>query len=246
MARSAPWPPWWPAPEKTLGVLPLGTLNHFAKDLGIPLDLPGAVRTAVHGEVHVVDVGEVNGRVFLNNSGLGIYPKIVARRETEQAKLGRAKWPAFLSATYQALRRYPYLTLQVRLEGQERRWKTAFIFIGNNEYQVSGLGFGGRACLNAGKLGFYLANRTGRLGLFRLAFRALIGRLNGAKDFETFCIDEACIETTRRHHRGLLVATDGEVNRMDSPLRYRIRPGALKVAVPPAAAGADPKKEKAS
>ncbi len=214
---------------KTLGILPLGTLNHFAKDLGIPLDLAGAVRTIARGRVAAVDVGEVNGRVFINNSGLGIYPKIVSQREVEQARLGRGKWPAFVSAALQAFRRYPFLHLRVRVEGEERSRKTAFIFIGNNEYEVTGWNLGGRACLNAGKLGFYLANRTGRFGLIRLAFRALIGRLNQAKDFEAFCIDEARIESAKRT---LLVATDGEVNRMAPPLHYRIRPSALRVLVP--------------
>src|SRR5512141_2280718 len=86
----------------TLGVLPLGTLNHFAKDLGVPLDLEGAVRTVVQGRVAEVDVGEVNGRVFVNNSGLGIYPQIVAEREAEQERRGTGKWAAFARAALDA------------------------------------------------------------------------------------------------------------------------------------------------
>lgn len=214
---------------RTLGVLPLGTLNHFAKDLGIPLDLEGAVRTVVHGRVSAVDVGEVNGRVFLNNSGLGIYPQIVAQREAERKWRGSGKWPAFARAAFNAFRRYPFLKLRACLEGEKRLLKTAFVFVGNNEYEVTGLNFGGRTCLHAGKLGFYVANRTGRWGLLRLAVRALVGRLSQADDFETFCIDEAQIESRKRT---LLVTTDGEVTRMEPPLRYRIRPRALRVLVP--------------
>ncbi len=214
---------------RTLGVLPLGTLNHFAKDVGIPLDLDGAVRTVVHGRVSEVDVGEVNGRVFLNNSGLGIYPQIVEEREAEQERRGSGKWPAFARAALNAFRRYPFLKLRVSLEGEERLLKTAFVFVGNNEYEVTGLNFGGRTCLNAGKLGFYVANRTGRFGLLRLAFRALVGRLSQADDFEIFCISEAEIESRKRT---LLVSTDGEVTRMEPPLHFRIRPQALRVLVP--------------
>ena len=81
--------------EKTFGVLPFGTLNHFAKDLHIPLDLPGAVRTIIEHHVTAVDVGEVNGRVFVNNSSLGIYPHIVHRRAVEQVRLKLGKWSAF-------------------------------------------------------------------------------------------------------------------------------------------------------
>lgn len=214
---------------RTLGVLPLGTLNHFAKDLGIPLDLPGAVETAARGSVRGVDVGEVNGRVFVNNSGLGLYPRIVSKREEEQKSKGTGKWPAFARATVDAFRYYPFLHLRIHLDGEERALKTAFIFVGNNEYEVAGLSFGGRACLNSGKLGFYLANRTGRLGILRLACRALFGRVDEAPDFERFCVDEIRIQSGKR---SLLVATDGEVTRMRTPLHYRIRPGALRVLVP--------------
>jgi diacylglycerol kinase family enzyme len=215
--------------DKTLGVLPLGTLNHFAKDLGIPLDLKDAVRIVAHGRVSVVDVGEVNGRMFVNNSGLGIYPQVVAQREAEQQRHGTRKWPAFARAALNAFRRYPFLKLRVHLEGEERLLKTAFVFVGNNEYEVTGLNIGGRACLSAGKLGFYVANGTSRFGLLRLAFRAMVGRLNQARDFEAFCIDEARIESGKAT---LLVTTDGEVTRMKPPLLYRIRPRALRVLVP--------------
>jgi diacylglycerol kinase family enzyme len=215
--------------DKILGVLPIGTLNHFAKDLGIPLDLETAVRTIKEGEVAAVDAGEVNGRIFINNSSLGIYPQIVSRREAQQERLARGKWPAFLWATVQAFRRFPFLDLQVTFEGQQLARKTAFLFVGNNEYEIAGFKLGSRACLNAGSLGLYLSHGTGRLGLFRLALHALFGRVDQAKDFEAFCVAEARIETSRRR---LLIARDGEVEWMDTPLQYRIRPAALRVLVP--------------
>jgi diacylglycerol kinase family enzyme len=187
------------------------------------------VKAAVHGTPALIDVGEVNGCTFVNNSGLGLYPAIVAHRELQQERQGRSKWPAFARAVVNAFRRYPFMTLRVSLEGQERAFKSAFVFVGNNEYQVSALNFGGRACMNGGKLGFYFGNRTGRLGLLRLALRALVGRLNQAKDFEAFCVEHARVESRRRT---ILVSTDGEVNRMAPPLEFRIRPGALRVNVP--------------
>lgn len=217
-----------------LGVLPLGTLNHFAKDLGIPLNLEDAVHTILHGQAIRVDVGEVNGRIFVNNSGLGLYPKIVHHREEQQEQHGSKKWPAFARAALYAFRRYPFLKLRLKLEGRERVFKTPFVFVGNNEYQVTGLGFGGRTCMNNGKLGLYLGNRTSRLGLVRLALRAMVGRLQEAKDFETFCIDHVRIESGKNT---LLVSVDGEVTRMTLPLHYRIRPGALRVLVPPETGG---------
>ena len=77
------------------GVLPLGTLNHFAKDLGVPLELADAVALLASGRPKRVDVGEVNGRIFVNNSSLGLYPDIVRDRERQQKRLGRGKWLAF-------------------------------------------------------------------------------------------------------------------------------------------------------
>jgi diacylglycerol kinase family enzyme len=214
---------------KEMGVLPIGTLNHFAKDLGIPLDLEAAVRTIKEGMIAAVDTGEVNGRVFINNSSLGIYPQIVSSREAQQERLARGKWPAFLWATVQAFRRFPFLDLRVTFEGQQLSRKTSFLFVGNNEYEIAGFKLGSRACLNAGRLGLYLSHGTGRLGLFRLALHALFGRVDQAKDFEAFCVTEARIETSRRR---LLVARDGEVECIETPLQYRIRPGALRVFVP--------------
>jgi diacylglycerol kinase family enzyme len=215
--------------DKVLGVLPVGTLNHFAKDLGVPLDLETAVRTIKDGEIAAVDVGEVNGRIFINNSSLGIYPQIVSRREAQQQRLARGKWPAFFWATIQALRRFPFLDLRITFEGQQIFRRTAFLFVGNNEYEIAGFNLGSRTCVNAGKLGLYLSHRTGRFGLFRLAFHALFGRVDQEKDFDAFCVTEARIETRKSR---LLVALDGEVERMETPLQYRIRPAALHVLVP--------------
>ena len=215
--------------DKILGVLPIGTLNHFAKDLGLPLDLETAVQTIKGGETAAVDAGEVNGRIFINNSSLGIYPQIVSRREAQQERLARGKWPAFLWATIQAFRRFPFIDLQVTFEGKQLARKTAFLFVGNNEYEIAGFKLGSRVCLDAGRLGLYLSHGTGRLGLFRLALHALFGRVDQAKDFEAFCVTEARIET---RHRRLLVARDGEVEWMKTPLHYRTRPAALRVLVP--------------
>ena len=214
---------------KILGVLPVGTLNHFAKDLGIPLDLETAIRTIKEGNTTAVDVGEVNGRIFINNSNLGIYPQIVSRREAQQQRLARGKWLAFFWATVQALRRFPFLDLRIAFEGEEIVRRTAFLFVGNNEYRIAGFNLGSRACVNAGKLGLYLSRGTGRFGLFRLAFHALFGRVDQAKDFDVFCVTEARVETRKRR---LLVACDGEVERMETPFHYRIRPAALRVLVP--------------
>jgi diacylglycerol kinase family enzyme len=213
-----------------LGVLPMGTLNHFAKDAGIPLELDAAIANIAGGVRKAVDVGEVNDRIFLNNSSLGLYPDIVRDREKQQTRLGRGKWLAALWATLGALRRYPFLSIRLALDdGSEHARRTPFVFIGNNAYTMQGFNIGARAALDGGKLSLYVAQRPGRLALFRLGWSALCGRLAQERDFDVISAEQLQIDT--RHTR-LRVATDGEVTVMATPLRYRIRPGALCVIVP--------------
>jgi diacylglycerol kinase family enzyme len=211
------------------GVLPLGTLNHFAKDLGMPLVLEDAVRAIAAGRQKQVDVGEVNGRIFLNNSSLGLYPDIVHDREKQQRRLGRGKWLSALWASISALRRYPFLSVRLAVNGERLARRTPFVFIGNNEYLMEGLAIGERARLDAGVLSLYVAQRPGRLGLLRFALRALFGKLAHERDFDVLVSPEMEIETRRSQ---IMVATDGEIHMMQTPLRYRVRPGALTVIVP--------------
>jgi diacylglycerol kinase family enzyme len=216
--------------RRALGVLPLGTLNHFARDLGIPTDLEAAVRTIFTGQIARVDVGEVNGRMFLNNSSLGLYPRIVRNRERLQ-RLGYPKWIAFAQAVALVSGHYSTLRVRLRLDQEESLARaTPFVFIGNNRYEIAGLGIGARKQLNEGRLWLCMAPRRGRGWgyLIRTFLLALIGRLT-LKDLNTLDATNISIETDRKR---LKVATDGEVNVMQSPLHYKIRPGALNVIVP--------------
>jgi diacylglycerol kinase family enzyme len=221
--------------ETALGILPLGTLNHFAKDLNIPLVLKDAVATALTGAIVRVDLGEVNGRIFLNNSSLGLYPGLVVQRESLQ-RSGLSKWTAFARALVFSFWRYAGLT--VRLDGSgERRTivSTPFIFVGNNRYRVSTPHMGERKCLDGGRLWLYQAPHAGRLRLFGVALRALFG-LADATELNEQAIEEFWIHTRASRLR---VATDGEVTRMTTPLHYRILPRALAVLVPQASAPSD-------
>ncbi|HEV7475957.1 MAG TPA: diacylglycerol kinase family protein [Pyrinomonadaceae bacterium] len=222
---------------KALGVLPFGTMNHFAKDLQIPLDLEGAVATIVVGHESRVDLGEVNGHVFINNSSLGLYPSIVREREKQQ-RLGHGKWPAYVWAAFAVLRRYPFLDVRVGIDGQKLDSRTPFVFIGNNKYEMEALNVGSRPCLDKGELSLYMTNRTGRLGLLRLALRALFRGLHPEKDFVALCTKEIWIATK---HKRVRVALDGEVTVMEPPLHYLVRPQALRVLTPAAVSEATQK-----
>jgi diacylglycerol kinase family enzyme len=217
-----------------LGVLPLGTLNHFAKALRLPLDPRLAAAVVGSGKTAVVDVGEVNGKIFVNNSSLGLYPRLVRRREEQQEQLGRGKWPAALWAAITLLRRHPVLDVRLTVNGQCINRRAAVVFIGNNVYSMSGLSIGERERLDCGQLSLFVTHRNGRSGLLTLAVRALFGRLRGAAGLDALVTEAVDIES---RHKRLPVSIDGEVVSLDAPLSYRIRPGALTVIVGAAPAG---------
>lgn len=214
-----------------LGVLPLGTLNHFAKDLHIPSDLQQAVAVIAARHLGRVDVGEVNDRVFINNSSIGLYPDIVEERERLRRE-GYFKWPAMAIATLRLIRRYRGVTVRIEVDGRQRTWRTPFVVVGNNEYTIEGMGLGARAKLDQGKLFVYLAPRSRARDLPLIIARAMIGRGSLSGAFEIVTATELTIDTRTGATRRVRVAVDGEVVKMSTPLRYRLRPGALQVVVP--------------
>jgi diacylglycerol kinase family enzyme len=215
--------------SKTMGVLPLGTVNHFAKYLGIPMDLDGAVRTLASGQLIRIDVGDVNGHVFVNNSTLGIYPGIVRHREELQKRHGLSKWVAFALATMSGIRRHDYLHLRLITDEQELHLKTPFVFVAKSDFKLGDLELGPRGPLGLGELGVCVAHPKSRLSTLGLLASAAAGRIQKAKDFKIMHTKELWVETP---HRRLHVATDGEIIRLAPPLHYRSRPAALSVLVP--------------
>jgi diacylglycerol kinase family enzyme len=211
-----------------LGILPFGTLNHFAKTLQIPLDVEQAAQTIATGKLRKVDVGEVNGRIFVNNSSIGLYPSMVRGREQEQ-RLGRSKWVALFWASLAVLRRYPTLNIRLVSEGREFVRRTPLVFVGNNYYEMRGFNIGSRPSLETGKLAVYVAHQDRARSLIRMALEALLGKAQRGRDFDYLSTDNLHIEI---HPRTIQVATDGEVTTFSPPLLYRSRHLALQIIVP--------------
>ncbi|MGB5012590.1 MAG: diacylglycerol kinase family protein [Pyrinomonadaceae bacterium] len=216
---------------KTFGVLPLGTLNNFSKDLGIPQDIDGAVRVIADGHTAEIDLAEVNGRIFINNSSIGLYPRMVRKREQQQQRLGRGKWSAAFWATLRMFRLSPFLKVEIFVNGRLFLRKTPFVFVGNNEYEMEIYNIGRRPALDKGKLSIYFLHRGGRLGVIALLLRTITGTVRQWRDFEEVLTESVTIQTRRQR---LHVAFDGEVELVDTPLRYKILPHALRVIVPAA------------
>lgn len=204
-----------------LGVIPLGTLNHFAKDLGIR-DLRTAIDAIAAGATRRVDVGEVNGRVFVNNSSIGLYPEMVAERDHEPHR-GVRKWIAMTRAALRTVLRFPLLHVAIALAGGVFSAHTPFVFVGNNEYAL-GTDLGSRTRLDGGRLAVYTLRSASRWRMFVAMVKALFRRRD--PELETRTVERADIVANRR---SLDVALDGEVVRMTPPLTYRSRPRALVV-----------------
>lgn len=212
-----------------LGVLPLGTLNHFAKDLGMPQEPEAAAAALVAARPRRADVAEVNGRVFVNNSLLGAYPYMVVERERQRERRGLGKWPAMAWAFLRMLWRFPRRRLALEAEGWTRPYRTPLLFVGVNEYSMEKLRLRRPRGLDGGHLWLMVARHRTPFGFFRFAVRTALRGLQDSDDFELLQVTHAEVRTLASR---VLVSRDGEVERMRGPLRYRIRPGDLTVLAP--------------
>lgn len=217
-----------------LGVLALGTLNHFAKDAGIPLDLERAVDVIAAGHARTVDVGEVNGRTFLNNCSAGVYPTIVQSRESLEQH-GHGKWWSLALSALRILPSHPRLHVTLEADGRPSSWRTPFVMVANNAYEVSGVHFGARSSLSEGRLVAYLAPhiraRDLPASLIKAVFAQFTRRSNGQPD-EVKVVRASRLRIGIEGSKSISIAIDGEVGTTAVPLECRCRPAALHVIVP--------------
>lgn len=216
-----------------LAVLPFGTRNHFARDLGMPLDPATAVAAIVSGSERRIDVGEVNGHLFLNNSSIGLYPALVLERDQERRAFRRGKFQAMAIAVARSARRLPVQRVRLAIAGRSLLRMTPFVFVANNAYSWKPATFARRQCLEDGRLWCYFPTRHGWLGLARVLLATVFGGLKGAGDLVGLPVAGFTLHSRRRL---LAVALDGEVRHLRPPLRFSSHPGALRVVAPAGAA----------
>ena len=215
-----------------MGLLPLGTLNHLARDLGIPPTLEEAALLAVQGEARAIDLAEVNGNVFANNASIGLYPTMVRRRDVYRERLGVPKWLAAIPASWHAWSRLRRYRLTVDMGDGRKPLVTALLFVGNNLYSLERGQIGQRAALDGGKLSVFVLAAPGRFALLWFALRAVIGRADHHKDFIEYGECESL--TVHADRKRVDVGLDGEVQELEFPLEFQIRAGALRIVAPPA------------
>jgi diacylglycerol kinase family enzyme len=212
-----------------LGVLALGTLNHFARDLGVPIPWREAIAALAIAPTRTVDVAEVNGRIFINNCSLGSYAEAVRRRDALRRTRGHGKWRAMIVASWAVFWELRRLRLQIQTPDRLLSLRTPFVLVANNRYTGHVLASSLRPKLDEGRLWLYTTRAHRHGALLRLMWQSLLRRIDAADALEVHSITEATITISR----GLLpVAADGELIDVKPPLQFRIRPGALRVLAP--------------
>jgi len=216
--------------ETLLGILPLGTLNHFAQDLDIPTKLEDAVKLIAERPERRVDVAEMNDRIFINNSAIGLYPLLVIDRDSQRRRLGRPKAVAMVVATVRTLVRFGHQRLTLADNDRKGVIDTPLLFVGNNDYQTDLPNAGKRDSLEDGKLCVFVMRKKTRAGFIAASVRALLSRSRHDDMVRVDDVDRLRVTSAKRM---LAVSLDGEVVRAEPPLEYRIRPKALRVIAPP-------------
>lgn len=198
-----------------------GTLNHFTKDLGIDQDLDTALATLANAKPRTIDLAMVNNRHIINNSSVGLYPSALQMRD-EMTKKSIGKWPAAVIATAKAFWRYRSYSVTV----DDEAFRTPFVFVGNNDYRLEQRLIGDRTHLDEGILSVYAVATAGRRSFVKIFLRALLGQLESTDEVKIWKTKELIIETKKPRVR---VSRDGEHEIIESPLRYKIIPGGLKI-----------------
>jgi diacylglycerol kinase family enzyme len=216
--------------DTLLGILPLGTLNHFARDAGIPLTLDQAAQLIADRPERRVDVAEMNGSLFINNSAIGLYPLMVIDRDLQRVRLGRSKRLAMIVASLRTLARFNHQRLTLTVNEEEKsRLDTPLLFVGNNDYRLDLRAPGRRESLEDGELCVMVMRKKTRLGLIAASVRALFD-LSRPDDMVRVDGVERLRVASRRSQ--LAVSLDGEVVSAATPLEYRIRKRALRLIAP--------------
>ncbi len=208
----------------TLAVLPLGTRNHLARQLGIA-DLKQACQVIAGDRRGRIDLAQAGDRVFVNNASIGIYTGLVRERD----RLPGPKWLGTIPATFHVLKHMRTQHMRLTIDGKSRSIKTPLLFIGNNRYSLKTGSLGQRKSLSDGVLSLFAVSARTPMALIGFALRTLVGRSDPERDYEELCEAKQVIV---EGHGCIDVAFDGEVEECRLPLTFKILPGALEVLVP--------------
>lgn len=216
--------------EKNLAILPLGTVNALAKDLNVPLNLPAAVAALATGLSQRIDVGEVNGRIFLHKVVVGLIPSLAAGREHIRGRQDTSAKIGFLRYIFRRLARAKRIAVVIEPnEGARRVERVQAIAVASNSYD-EGMGqFFSRQSLDRGTLTLYVLRHFTPRDFIRLTASMLLGRWQNDEALSMESVKGVTIDVRKTQ---IKVMFDGEVETMQTPLEFSIRPRALSVIVP--------------
>jgi diacylglycerol kinase family enzyme len=213
------------------GVLPQGTFNYFGRANAIPQGTEAAALALLGASIEPVQVGQVNGRVFLVNASVGLYPQLLEDREAWKQQFGRSRFVALLSGIATLLQARKQLQLRIETASQAINVRTPTLFVGNNHLQLTRVGIDEEAdAVEQGRLAGIAVKPIGTLALFGLLARGLAGRLGDAENIDSFSFRRLTV--TPKGVRRIKVATDGEIVWMQPPLVFQVAPEPLLLLVP--------------
>ncbi|KXV13339.1 diacylglycerol kinase [Caballeronia megalochromosomata] len=204
-------------------VLPRGTFNYFSRDHGIPADLERSTQLLLHARAYPVQVGFVNGRMFLVNASLGLYPKLLEDREIYKRQFGRSRLVALWSALFTMLKRHRHLRLHIDHEGSTTEIRSSTLFVGNNRLQMEQIGMPDEArALEQGLLVAIAPRPVGRLMHLWLSLHGAAGRLSDSDHVVSFTFGHITVTHPSKKRRWVKIATDGEIAKLRMPLEFRV------------------------
>jgi diacylglycerol kinase family enzyme len=219
---------------RPFGIVPQGTFNYSSRAHSIPTETAAAARVLLRPRLKPVQAGLVNGRVFLVNASLGLYPEILQDRERLKQVYGRRRIVATLSALVTLARGHGRLALEIEHDGERESARTPTLFIGNNPLQLDQLGLPEAEDVQHRRLAAVIVRPVGSLMLFWLAARGAFGRLGDADNVRNFSFSRMTVHSVRKDgRRALKVATDGEIVWLKPPLRFEVAPQPLYLMVSP-------------
>lgn len=215
--------------QAVMGVLPGGTFNYFAREHGVGETLDEALATLLNGRIAEVSLGEINGRIFLNNTSFGAYPEILERRESIYKRWGRSRIAAYWSVLVALANLRRPLQLRAQCSGEARSYRTSLAFVARSAFQLKTFGLDGAEAVARDQFALFIAHAQTPMALIGAALRLAFGQTARDSDFDLIEAESIEIETRPQTR---LIARDGEKERMSGPFRLRVLPRALKIVVP--------------
>ena len=215
--------------EVPMGVLPMGTFNFFARGLGLSEVPEEAARQLLDARPHPIRVGTVNGRAFLNNASIGIYPAILKERETVYSRWGRFRLAAHWSVLKVFLRFRKPMKLTIETDAGTETRRTPLVFAARSAYQLDSFGLDGAEAIDRDRFAVLIARASGRRALLAMTLRLALRAPKRGRDYDLIAT-RSLVVTTRRART--LVAFDGEKARLPGPYRFRMSDDLLTILLP--------------